>query len=300
MKPMIVALFLAGTCALTGCQTNPSTGRSQLILISAEDAAKMGRQAKPQLVKEYGGEVSSSELREYVTQVGRRLVRHVEPEYTDLKWEFITLDSDVINAFALPGGKVFISRGLLAQFDNEAQVAGVLGHEIGHITARHVDERISQAMAIDLGLQLGGGLTESEIAVAAGQLFGQGYLLKFSRDQESEADRQGLKYMTQSGYDPQGMVQVMNVLISASGGSSPPEILSTHPDPQRRLTEVESLIGSEYAHTQNNNEYRMFENRFEQEARPHLGRSVGSLWPANVSGCPLCGGGMRALASAKP
>jgi predicted Zn-dependent protease len=265
-----IALLVFAGGGIGGCSTNPATGESQLILVSAEETTKMGVEAKPELIKEYGGEVQSPELRRYIDQVGRRLVRHVEPEYKDTRWEFVTLDSDVINAFALPGGKVFMSRGLLQQLDNEAAVAGVLGHEIGHVTARHVDERISQSMALDLGLQLGSGLTDSQIALAAGQLFGQGYLLKFGRDQESQADELGLKYMVKAGYDPMGIADVMRVLIAASEGNRQWEMLSTHPDPQRRLDEIMEQINSDYPNTKGNPEYRKFENRFERDAAPYL------------------------------
>jgi predicted Zn-dependent protease len=115
---IVVTLLVAFLCA--GCKTNPATGKSQFIVVSPEETAQMGEQAKPELTKEYGGEVKSAELRAYVEQVGKRLARHTESEYKDTKWEFTTLDSDVINAFALPGGKVFMSRGLLEQLNSEA------------------------------------------------------------------------------------------------------------------------------------------------------------------------------------
>lgn len=253
-----------------GCSTNPSTGRNQWILISSEEVAAMGVEAMPQLVAEYGGEVQSRQLREYVDEVGHRLAATVEPEFRDVEWEFTVLDSDVINAFALPGGKVFISRGLLRQFENEAQVAGVLGHEIGHVTARHIDERISHALITQYGLETVGILSESDLIVAgAGTLVNLGSL-KFSRFQESESDHQGLKYMTAAGYDPSGMLEVLHVLLEASGRGGPPEILSTHPHPESRLEEVEMLLDTEYRYTQGNPEYRKYVGRFQREAIPHL------------------------------
>ena len=154
--------------ALAGCKTNPSTGRNQLILVSPDETAQMGVEAKPELIKEYGGEVRSPELRTYVEQVGRRLSRHVEDEFKSTPWEFITLDSDVINAFALPGGKVFMSRGLMQHLNNEAALAGVLGHEIGHVTARHIDERISHSMAVQGLVSVGGAFGAAMTSVGAG------------------------------------------------------------------------------------------------------------------------------------
>lgn len=292
ITPLIVVV-----ASLAGCETNPSTGRNQLLVVSAEETAQMGEAAKPELIAEYGGEVKSVELRRYVEQVGRRLLKGVEPEFADTRWEFFTLDSDVINAFALPGGKVFMSRGLMQELNNEAALAGVLGHEIGHVTARHVDERISHAMVVQGIASVGGAVAGSSgwsdaigLVVGAG---GQGYLLKFGRDQESEADSQGLKYMVRAGYDPMGMVDVIRVLMGASEGSQQWEILSTHPDPARRLRDVQGLIRSEYSQTQDNPEYKKFRNRFEQEALPFLGQgarraAMAETEPAAFLWCAHC------------
>lgn len=293
-NPTLVALLAVAVIA-GGCETNPATGDSQFIVVSAADTTQMGVEAKPELIKEYGGEVQSPELRRYIEQVGKRLARHVEGEYKDTPWEFITLDSDVINAFALPGGKVFMSRGLLQELKNEAGVAGVLGHEIGHVTGRHVDERISQSMVVQglasVGGAFGGEGLASIIPTVIGGV-GQGYLLKFGRDQESQADELGLKYMTRAGYDPMGMADVMKVLIAASEGNSNWEILSTHPDPKNRLEAIMQRIEKDYAHTQNNPEYKKFENRFERGAAPHLsprrGASLGGVSDAPSLWCAHC------------
>ncbi len=267
----IVVCFLTAVLCLGGCKVNPATGKSQLIMVSAPELEAMGAEASPMLVKEYGGEVGQPQLKQYVTSIGQQLSKHVEPEYADVKWTFTTLDSDVINAFALPGGRVFISRGLIVKLHNEAEIAAVLGHEIGHVTGRHVDERVSRATALELGLQIGGAATQSELAVAAGNLFGQGYLLKFGRDQELEADRLGLRYMMQAGYDPHAMVGVINVLMEASQGSSPPEFLSTHPNPERRMEQVKGLLATpEYQGTAGNPNYKLYEDRFNSNAKPYL------------------------------
>jgi predicted Zn-dependent protease len=230
----------------------------------------MGVEAKPQLTAQYGGEVATPELRSYIDGVGRHLLQHIEPEYSHIQWEFTLLDSDVINAFALPGGKVFFSRGLLERFENEAQVAAVLGHEIGHVTAKHIDERVSQAVVAQVGLEVISAVSEAELITAGAQLLAQGSLLKFGRDQELEADRQGLKYMTRSGYNPEGMAEVLQILIEASKGSTPPEFLSTHPNPERRLAMVRDLMATQYSHTVNDDEYKKYPARFQQEARPFL------------------------------
>jgi predicted Zn-dependent protease len=301
----VTLLFaISGCMPLIGCETNPSTGRSQLIVVSSEETAQMGEQAKPELIKEYGGEVESAQLRQYVAQVGKRLIRHVEPEYAGTKWEFITLDSDVINAFALPGGKVFMSRGLLEQLNSEAALAGVLGHEIGHVTAKHVDERISHSMIVQ-GLAgvgsaaVGGSGGWAEVIPLVVGVGGQGYLLKFGRDQESEADRQGVKYMVKAMYDPTGMEDVVRVLIKASEGQEQWEMLSTHPDPKRRLTDVQQLIEKDYAFAVNNSQYRKFENRFDRDALPYLPkrqslRNETAPLPASALWCAHCRAGSSA------
>lgn len=268
--PRFIALA-AGALLLAACSTNPSTGRKQLILLPASQVTAMGIEAKPQLTQEFGGEVQSAELRSYVDQVGHTLTAYVEPEYGDVDWEFTTLNSDVINAFALPGGKVFITRGLLARFSNEAQVAGVLGHEIGHVTARHVDERLSQTMVTQLGLSVLGAYTDSELVALGANLAAQGALLKFSRDQESEADLQGLKYMTAAGYSPAGMRQVLEVLLAASAeGGRQPEFLSTHPHPETRIKDIDQWLAGPYSHAVDSPQYGLYPHRFEEGAAPYL------------------------------
>ncbi len=270
MRRLLVLILIVSCGAIGACKTNPATGRSQLILLKADKVNAMGAAAKPELVEQYGGEVESEALRAYVSRVGRRVAKQVEPEYAHIKWEFIVLDSEILNAFALPGGHVFVSRGLLAKFDNEAQVAGVLGHEIGHVTARHVDERLSQVVAAEFAVGGLGRATNSELAVLAAKMVSQGTLLKFNRDQEQEADVQGLKYMTRAQYDPHGMLEVLEVLSEASEGSRQLEILSTHPDPKRRIETVRGLLGGEYAYTQGNPKYNKRAGRFARNAVPHI------------------------------
>jgi len=267
---IILIMVPAIICVLAGCSTNPSTGRSQFILLSSDEVAAMGVEAMPGLVEEFGGEVESAELRAYVENVGRKLAMHVEPEFAHIQWEFTTLESEVINAFALPGGKVFITRGLLEKFDNEAQVAGVLGHEIGHVTGRHIDERISQAMAAQFGLAIVGVATDEELVVMGGSLLAQGVMLGWGRDQESESDYQGLKYMVRAGYDPRGMAQVLQVLAEASTGPRQWEILATHPHPENRLEDVMAAIHGPYAYAVEAPGYTMGADSFANHAKPHL------------------------------
>ncbi|MHC4414359.1 MAG: M48 family metalloprotease [Planctomycetota bacterium] len=280
---------------LTACTFNPATGRSQLLLLSTEQEIELANEAMPALTAEYGGEVAAPQLRAYVHDVGGTLAARTEANYPSLPWEFTVLNSDVINAFALPAGKVFVSRGLLERLDNEAQVAGVLGHEIGHVTAQHVDERLSQAMVVQ-------GLTAAAGAAAKGSdsswaqlvpvlvgVGGQGYMLSFSRDQESEADEQGVRYMTANGYDPHGMLELLQVLAEAGTGSRPPEFLSTHPYPETRLRTVQRLLAGRYRFTQNNPDFGKFRGRFESEAAPYLsGPSASRSATSSMAWCAVC------------
>jgi len=274
-------LFVAVLLLAAGCRVNPSTGRSQLLLISSEDAIALGTESKAALVAEYGGEVDSSELRSYVALVGRSMAELTEADYPQLPWEFTVLDSDVINAFALPGGKVFASKGLLERLDNEAQLAGVLGHEVGHVTAAHAEERISHSLlvaGIAIGATAAAGQSDEDwvrigVPVIVGAA-GTGYLLSFNRDQEQEADEQGVKYMTAAGYDPHGMMEVLHVLADAGSGPRSPEFLSTHPYPETRMETVKALLDGPYHYTQGNPDFRKYRGRYEREARPFLPADV--------------------------
>ncbi len=262
-----------------GCSSNPTTGRSQMALLSRDREIALGEGAKDQLTAEYGGEVADAQLQVYVARIGRALAATTEADNPSLPWEFTLLDSDVINAFALPGGKVFMSRGLAARMTNEAQLAAVLGHEVGHVTARHSNERISQAMLVQ-GLVVGAALgasqsdekwLQSAVPVVVG-FGGQGYLLKFSRDQELEADALGVRYMVRNGYNPLGAKQVQEILRAAAGeGSRPPEFFSTHPYPERRIEQIDRLLRGEYAYTQDRpGEFQLHEDRFHREFKARL------------------------------
>jgi len=243
--------FLFASVAV-GCVTNPATGKKNLNFYGDQkEEIALGVQAQPSFIKEYGGEVPSPEIRSYVSNLGQQLA--AKSERPDLPWEFHVLDSAVINAFALPGGKVFMSRGLMEKMTNEAQLAGVLGHEIGHVTAMHIGQRMTQATSVQIlatGIGVAGGATNNEYLKVLGvgaQAGGTVYLLKFSRDQESQSDELGVRYMSKLGYNPVGQVQVMEILkAAAGGGSGGMEILQTHPLAQTRIDRLNALIKKEY------------------------------------------------------
>lgn len=268
------AILLAATIAplLTACSVNPTTGRSQFNMLSLNQEIALGEEAKSSLTQEYGGTVQNPQLSAYVTRIGQALAAQTEGDFPNLPWEFTLLDSDVINAFALPGGKVFMSRGLAEKFTTEAELAAVLGHEVGHVTARHGGQRVSQSMVVS-GLIIGAGVAASQsdsdltkigvpLLVGAG---GSGYLLKFNRTQELEADALGVRYMVKVGYDPLGARMVQEVLAREGGGTKQPEFLLTHPYPESRIAQINKLLAGEYAYTQNNPDYNLYQQRYEAE-----------------------------------
>ncbi|MEM9882186.1 MAG: M48 family metallopeptidase [Planctomycetota bacterium] len=229
---------------------NPATGERALNLISEEREIAIGAEAEPQFLAENGGPVPSERLTAYVERLGQELAAVSERPH--LPWSFNVLNSSQINAFALPGGKVFISRGLLAKMTNEAQLAGVLGHEIGHVTAQHVNARMSQALIVQgiaIGASVAGEVADDDTlrVLGAGTAIGGGvYLLKFSRDQESQSDELGVRYMTRLGYSPWGQVQVMQILDEAQGGGAGPEFFATHPLPKTRIARLEKHIAENF------------------------------------------------------
>ncbi len=268
----IIALALALGLGAASCTTNPTTGRKQFAM-SREREVAMGEEAAPQLTQEYGGEVKDPALQAYVTGVGQKLKDQTEVDGPARTWKFTLLDSDVINAFALPGEKVFITRGLASKLDNEAQMAGVLGHETGHVMAKHVSERLSEQVLFGVGGTLAGAAlgaatknrTVQEVAPVAFGIGGTLVTLKFSRDQESEADSLGMRYMTRAGYNPQAQLQVMQVLDRESKGGQGLEMLATHPLPQTRIERVQHLLQTDYAATQGDSKYQFYPERYHQQ-----------------------------------
>ncbi|MEZ6318895.1 MAG: M48 family metalloprotease [Phycisphaerales bacterium] len=253
LRRVVVLGFAGMLAALPACTTNAATGRSQLNLLSRSEEIAMGEGAMPEMIQEYGGAVTDPTVTGYVAEVGGKLTQQTESNYAELPWEFTVLDSDVLNAFALPGGKVFISRGLAEKLNNEAELAFVLGHECGHVTAQHVDERMSRQYALAFGGALVGAVaqrSEAEWAQLGGQLLISGagvYALKFDRNQESEADSLGIRYMAKAGWNPIGAQQAMQVLADESKNASrPPEFLSTHPNPETRLVRIGQILESEH------------------------------------------------------
>lgn len=277
LKRAAVACVLLAAATASGCRTNPTTGRSQFQVMTRDQEIAMGMNATPEMTQQFGGKTSDAWCQDYVTNIGRALAAKTEADNPTLPWEFTLLDSDVINAFALPGGKVFVTRGLAARMTNEAQMAGVLGHEVGHVTARHINDRMTSQLGLGVLSVLAGAAARNEDVARATQQVGSVALLSFSRDEENEADLLGMRYMSRLGYDPKGQMQVMQVLADASkGGAKQPEFLSTHPYPEHRVERIKGLLaGKDFKDTQNNPAYQLHPERYQ----PFLNR-LKSLPPA--------------------
>jgi len=225
---------------LTNCAINPVTGKRELMLLSETDEINLGKESDQGVVQTYGV-YPDQELNAYISAIGQSMARI--SHRPNLPYEFKVMDSPVINAFAVPGGYVYITRGILAYIENEAELAGVMGHEIGHITARHSAEQYTRAQLAQLGLGIGSALSK-EIAQYAGVAAqGIGLLfLKFSRDNERQSDDLGVQYSTKVGYDAREMANLFKTLDriqSQSGGSGLPDWLSTHPNPADRVGTVQ-------------------------------------------------------------
>ncbi len=216
----VVAALLALTLAtgVGGCSTNPATGRSSFTGFMSEDKEKeVGREEHPKILKEFGGEYPDPKIRQYVQQLGERLARN--SEMADLKFTFTVLNSDIVNAFALPGGFVYVTRGLMALASSEAELAGVIGHEIGHVTARHTAQRYSAAMGASIlstavGVLLGGPFGQVANAGAGMALAG------YSREQEFEADTLGVRYLDRTGFDDNAMASFLSKMQAESALSA--------------------------------------------------------------------------------
>jgi predicted Zn-dependent protease len=233
----------AAVAVLIACATNPATGKKQLMLVSEAQEIAMGKEADQEVVAAYGL-YPDPKVQAYVDELGKRLA--AKSERPSLPWAFKVVDDPAVNAFALPGGYIYVTRGILTYLRSEAELVAVLGHEIGHVTARHAASQMSKqqlamggliaGMAVKPELQRFGGLAQQGL----GLLF-----LKFGRDDENQADELGLRYMTREGYDPREMLAVFGVLdrvTRAEGGGRMPDWLSTHPSPENRLRRIQGQI----------------------------------------------------------
>jgi predicted Zn-dependent protease len=237
LRGFLLLPLLFATAA--SCAVNPVTGEREFVLISEVQEIQMGREADPEIVASLGL-VDDPALQSYVQALGERMA--LDSERPNLPWTFRVVDDATVNAFAVPGGFIYVTRGILTHFSSEAELAGVLGHEIGHVTARHSVSQMSRTQLAQLGLGVGAILSPEIAQYADLASAGLGILLlSYGRDAERQADELGLRYMTSEGYDPREMAATFGMLAAASGaedGERIPGFLSTHPDPLSRRDEI--------------------------------------------------------------
>ncbi|MFO8011957.1 MAG: M48 family metallopeptidase [Phycisphaerae bacterium] len=244
LPALLLLASLVGLSALAGCATNPVTGERELVLISRDQEIAMGKQAAPEFEKEFGGKVPNADLQQYVQSVGRRMA---DVSDRPMPYTYTLVASDTPNAFALPGGPIFITAGLMKRMTNERQLAAVLGHETGHVAARHSVQQMQKQMGAQLLVEIAaraggaeGGGTVGDVAKVVSTMA----ILKYSRDDEYQADELGIKYAADAGYNPWGVVELLT-LLQAMQEADPgrfQEMFQTHPLSSKRIERARLML----------------------------------------------------------
>jgi predicted Zn-dependent protease len=252
---LVMALALAGFAVVsyfmkTKVEDNPVTGEQQRVSMSAEQEVAMGLQAAPEMAAQHGGEHPDAQLNALVDKVGAKLVAANArgawaEQFAKYRFNFHLLrDPKMVNAFALPGGQVFFTYGLLQYLETEDEVAGVLGHEIGHVVGRHSAEQMAKSQ-MWAGIAQAAGMAGADFNMNPQQIAGLIYQVnttKFGRQDENQADDLGVRFMVNAGYNPEGLMKVMQVLKEKAGSGGGPEFLQTHPDPGNRMEHIKAVI----------------------------------------------------------
>lgn len=234
-------------------QFNPITGETQHIALTRDQEIAMGLQSAPEMAEQFGGLDPDQSVQADVASVGQRIVSQSIAGQTEYQFSFHVLqDPQTVNAFALPGGPIFITRGLLSRLENEAQLAGVLGHEASHVVARHSAEHIAKSQ-LAAGLVNAVGVagssddgTSGNHAAQVAAVVAQMVQLKYGRSDELQADTLGVRLMSEAGYDPRAMLEVMRILSESGGPNRQPEFMSSHPDPGNRQGVIRQAIESRF------------------------------------------------------
>jgi len=234
-------------------QFNPVTGETQHIALTRDQEIALGLESAPEMAAQFGGLDPDASIQADVAAVGQRVVSQSVAARTPYEFSFHVLqDPETVNAFALPGGPVFITRGLLRRLENEAQLAGILGHEVGHVVARHsaaqiAKNRLAQGLVTAVGAAGSDDGSNGQHAAQVAAVVAQMVQLRYSRGDETQADTLGVRLMSEAGYDPRALIDVMRILESASGGSDrAPEFMSSHPDPGNRRGVIQRSIESRF------------------------------------------------------
>jgi predicted Zn-dependent protease len=242
-KKLVLLILALSLCLCTGCATNPITGQTQLMLFSEQEDIAIGRKYAPEIEKQMGGRIADAGLQNYVDSVGQRVagVSH-KPA---LEYHFVALENESLNAFALPGGYIFITRGMLAKLQTEAQLASILAHETVHVAARHASAAMSSQIGMDILLSAAMPKSAPRGVIQTTSIVRQIVGLRYSRKDEREADLAGLDYMVGAGYNPYGMVETMQMLLNQQQ-LRPIEFFSSHPAPQNRMAYLTQEIQTKY------------------------------------------------------
>lgn len=254
-RRILIALVIAAIGAgyyFCNQQVNPVTGEKQHVALTPDQEVALGLQAAPQMAEQFGGLHPDTTVQNTVEAIGEAIVARSAARGSGYQYDFHVLrDPETVNAFALPGGQVFITAALLRRLGDESQLAGVLGHEIGHVAGRHSAEQLAQAQLTQVlvgaaGVAASSDDSDGSRAAAVAAVVGQLVNMRFGRKDELEADRFGVRFMGEAGYDPRALTDVMRILSEVGGGSGRPDFLSTHPDPGNRAAEIEAEIGRLY------------------------------------------------------
>jgi beta-barrel assembly-enhancing protease len=241
----IAVALLALVSYFMSSEINPITGEKQHLSLSTDQEIAMGLQAAPEMARQFGGLAQDASKQLLADRIGSQLVSNSVASKTDWQYEFHVLaDRETVNAFALPGGQLFITQALFDKLKTEDQIAGVLAHEISHVIARHSAQQLAK-------MQLTQGLSSAAVIASgdynAGQMaavIGQMVNMKYGRDDELEADTLGVRLMHEAGYDPNAMIEVMHILNAESKGARQPEFFSTHPNPDNRIQHIKDAISA--------------------------------------------------------
>jgi predicted Zn-dependent protease len=248
----VVVVALIGYWSMNS--VNPVTGQSQRVALSVDQEIALGLQSAPQMAAEFGGLHPDANAQAAIDRVGKRLLDAGFDRDLPYPFEFHLLaDASVVNAFALPGGQVFITAALFERLETEGQLAGVLGHEIGHVIERHGAEHLAKQQltqgligAVAVGASGEGSPIDARQAAMIAGFVGQIVNLRYGRDDELESDAWGVHLLAEAGYDPRALIRVMDILESASGGDGPPEFMSSHPNPGNRRERIQALIDERF------------------------------------------------------
>ena len=260
MSRLLIRLALGAIFAVfgmfnyfTNVSENPITGEKQRVQLSPQQEIVIGRQSAPKMAAQHGNLYPDRALQDYIDAIGNQVVQSSAAKDSPYPFEFHLLrDPQTVNAFALPGGQVFITAALLSRLNSEAQLAGVLGHEVGHVIGRHGAEHLAKqqlgSMLVNaVGIAASDDPSSGRQAAILAQAVNQMVNLKYGREDELESDLLGLQFMTAAGYNPTGLIELLEILNSARGDAGgQPEFLSTHPNPDNRIEQLTTIVDEEY------------------------------------------------------